>query len=340
MINKIDDHFILVDKCADQTRIVEILSHKIIKMIVWFDKHPPLIGSIHNALIVKKLNGGVVRAKIEDKTIVSVRGVPNSLNVNNKIRVIITTEKFEDKPIQARIISENSKDYDRLNDVQRIIDLFFTKNIRIVEDLYAIYWNSLDLDSQFIAALQPKIELSNGGLIWIEKTKAATLIDIDTYKLLFNSEEEIFEFCKSAFVRCVEEIKLRNIGGMIIIDFPRMSYNRKKDLHQNITEIGKKYFFDANFLGFSRLVLYEMYIPRNFSSLESFYVDRNSYNFQNHIRSLWRKSKELKSKNNIQFLCGTALFKNLKSRKLPPFINIVERLDFPDDHGELMEINR
>ena len=105
-------------------------------------------------------------------------------------------------------------------------------------------------------------------------------------------------------------------------------------------QIGKQYFFDANFLGFSRLVLYEMYIPRNFGSLESFYVDRNSYNFQNHVRSLWRKSKEPKSKNNVQFLCGTTLFKNLKSIKVPPFINIVERLDFPDDHGELMDINR
>ena len=340
MIDKMNDHFILVDKCADQTRIIEISSHEIIKMIFWFDKYPPLIGGVYSAIIIKKLNGGVVRAKIEDNTILSVRGVSKSLNVNSKIRVIITSEKFEDKPIQARILPAHSKNYENLDDTQRIIDLFFTKNIPVIKDMHAIYWNTLDLDSQFIAALQPKIELSDGGLVWIEKTRAATLIDIDTHKLLLKSEEEILEFCIRAFVRCAKEIKLRNIGGMIIIDFPRMSYNRKKHLHQNITEIGKQYFFDANFLGFSRLVLYEMYIPRNFGSLESFYVDRNSYNFQNHLRSLWRKSKEPKSKNNIQFLCGTTLFKNLKSRKIPPFINIVERLDFPDDHGELMEIKR
>ena len=82
-----------------------------------------------------------------------------------------------------------------------------------------------------------------------------------------------------------------------------------------------------------------MYIPRNFASLESFYVDSNSYNFQNHLRTLWRKSKELKSKNNIQFLCGTNLFKNLKTRKVPSFINIVQRFDLPKDYGELMETN-
>ena len=339
MINKFNDHFILIDKCAEQTRIVEILNHKIIKFIAWFDATPPLIGSIYDAIIIKKLNGGVARAKIKDKRILSVRGVPKSLNVNNKIKIIITSEEFEEKPIQARILLANSTKYENLDDVQRIIDLFFTKNIPVIEDLYAIYWDILDLDKDFIRALQPKIELNDGGLIWIEKTRAATLIDIDTHKLLLNSEEEILEFCKKAFVRCIQEIKLRNIGGMIVIDFPRMTYNRKKNLHENITKIGKKYFFEGNFLGFSRLVLYEMYIPRNFSSLESFYVDSNSYNFQNHLRSLWRKSKELKSKKNIQFLCGTNLFNNLKSRKVPPFINIVERSDLPMDYGELTESN-
>jgi len=338
MIDKIYDHFILIDKCAQQTRIVEILGFKIIKTIFWYDKSPPLIGSTHDAIIIKKLNGGVVRAKIKDQKILSVRGVSKSLNVNNKIKVVITSEKFEDKPIQARILSANEKRYENLDDIKRIIDLFFSKNIPIIEDLHAIYWNNLDLDSQFIAALQPKVELDDGGFIWIEKTRAATLIDVDTHKLLLKSENEMLEFCKRTFLRCLREIKLRNIGGMIIIDFPRMSYYRKKYLHQTINEIGKQYFLEGTFFGFSRLVLYEMYIPRNFSSLESFYVNSDTYNFQNHLRSLWRKSKEVKSKNNVQFLCGRNLFNKLKSKKLPSFINIVERKDFSKDHGELIEI--
>ena len=339
MTIKVDDHFILIDKCAEQTRIVEILNNKIVKFIAWFDSKPPLIGRIYDAVIIKKLNGGLVRGKIIDNKILSIKGVPKSLKVNNKIKIIITSEDFEDKPIQARILPINSKNFENLDDVQRIMNLFFKKNIPVIEDIYAVYWDALDLDNQFVAALKPKIELSDGGLIWIEKTKAATLIDIDTHNLLLNSEDEILKFCKRAFVRCVEEIKLRNIGGMILIDFPRMSYNRKKKLHENIIEIAKQYFIEGNFLGFSRLVLYEIYIPRNFPSLESFYVDSNSHSFQNHLRSLWRKSKEVKSKNNIQFLCGTNLFKKLKSRKVPSFINIVERSDLPIDYGELTEKN-
>ena len=84
MTNKIYDHFILVDKCAEQTRIVEILNHKIVKFNAWFDTTPPLIGKVYDAVIIKKLNVGVVRAKLPDKRILSVRGAPKSLNVNNK----------------------------------------------------------------------------------------------------------------------------------------------------------------------------------------------------------------------------------------------------------------
>ena len=60
----------------------------------------------------------------------------------------------------------------------------------------------------------------------------------------------MFDFCKKAYIRCLEEIKLRNIGGMILIDFPRMSSTKKKLLHEKIVEIGKKYFTDGKFLGF------------------------------------------------------------------------------------------
>ena len=54
MINEITDHFILLDKCAEQTRIVEILTNKIVKFICWQDENPPLIGSVLDAKIVKK----------------------------------------------------------------------------------------------------------------------------------------------------------------------------------------------------------------------------------------------------------------------------------------------
>ena len=336
MINELKNHFVLVDKCAEQTRIVEIQNKKIVRLTFWQDKAPPLIGSVLDARIIKKLNSGIVRARLNDKKIVTVRVGTKSFKINEKIKIIITSEEFDNKPIQAKLWS---KDYifDNFNDVKRIIYLFFNKNIPVIEDNHAIYWNKLDLDSSFLNALAPMIKIDDGGVLWIEKTKAATLIDIDTKNLLINNEDEMHNFCKKAFVKCINEIKLRNLGGMILIDFPRVSFKIKKKLHEFICEIGIKKIPDSNFLGFSRLQLYEMYVPRNFKSLESFYVNKIEFDFQNHLRSLWSKSIEKKSKNNIQFLCGKNLYKKIKIRKIPDFIKIIERPDLPKDYGELLE---
>ena len=330
------NHFILVDKCAEQTRIVEIQNKKIVRLTCWQDKNPPLIGNILDAKIIKKLYSGIVRARLNNKKIVTVRVGTKSLKINEKIKIIITSEEFDNKPIQAKLWTEDYN-FDGINNVQRIIYLFFNKNIPVIKDYYAIYWNKLDLDSFFLGALEPMIKIDDGGVLWIEKTKAATLIDIDTKNLLLNNEDEMLKFCRKAFVTCLNEIKLRNIGGMILIDFPRVSLNRKKNLHDFICEIGTKKLPGSNFLGFSRLQLYEMYVPRNFKSIESFYVNKIEFDFQNHIRSLWRISKEKKSKNNIQFLCGKNLYKKISTKKIPNFINIIERPDLPKDYGELLE---
>ncbi|MDG1883617.1 MAG: ribonuclease E/G [Alphaproteobacteria bacterium] len=200
-------------------------------------------------------------------------------------------------------------------------------------------WDQLDLDQCFLEALQPSVNITDGGLVWIEKTKAATLIDIDTQKLILNSDEDMFAFCKKAYIRCLEEIKLRNIGGMILIDFPRMSSIKKKLLHKKIDEIGKKYFTDGKFLGFSKLLLYEIYIPRNLALLENFYKNSDQFNVQNHLRSLWRLSKKNKSKNKIQFICGSNLFKKIINKNHPSFVKVIHRNDLPNDYGELSETN-
>ncbi len=336
MINKIKEHFILVDKCAEETRIVEIKSNKIVKITCWHDETPPLIGRILDAKVLKTLNSGIVRAILKNKKIITVRVGTKSLKINEKIKVVITSEEFEDKPIQAKLWYENY-DLEKMDDVERIIDLFFNKNIPVIEDNHAIYWNNMDLDSCFLSALDPMIKIEDDAVLWIEKTKAATLIDVDTKNILINNEDEMLKFCKNAFVKCMDEIKLRNIGGMVLIDFPRVSFKRKKNLHEFIFKEGKKKLPDSNFLGFSRLQLYEMYVPRNFKSLQSFYINKIEFDFQNHIRSLWRLSKKIKSKNNIQFLCGKDLFKRLRLKKLPAFIQIVERKDLPKDYGELLE---
>jgi len=127
---------------------------------------------------------------------------------------------------------------------------------------------------------------------------------------------------------------------MIIVDFPRLSFENKKLLNEYILKKGKDFFPEGSFLGFSRLQLYELYIPRNFAPLESYYKGEMDFEFQNHLRSLWRKSKDAKTKNNIQFICGKTLYKKIVNQKLPPFIKIIQRSDLPNEYGELMDMSK
>ena len=181
MTNKLPNHFILIDKCAEETRIVEILNKKILKMSSWFDTNPSIVGDTYEAKIIKILHGGIVRARLKNNFIVSIRGVPKSNKVNSVVKVMIVSEQFDDKPIQANLLDSNSQFEEKLNaldKIEKIIFLYFTKNIPVLEDKYAVYWDQLDLDQCFLEALQPRVNITDGGLIWIEKTKAATLIAV------------------------------------------------------------------------------------------------------------------------------------------------------------------
>ena len=88
MTNKLPNHFILIDKCAEETRIVEILNKKILKMSSWFDTNPSIVGDTYEAKIIKILHGGIVRARLKNDIVVSVRGVPKSYKVDSVVKII------------------------------------------------------------------------------------------------------------------------------------------------------------------------------------------------------------------------------------------------------------
>ena len=69
--------------------------------------------------------------------------------------------------------------------------------------------------------LKPKIKLNNGGHIIIEKTEALTSIDVNSggFNKLKSSRETILWVNLAATKEVVTQLKLRNISGIIVIDF-------------------------------------------------------------------------------------------------------------------------
>lgn len=94
-------------------------------------------------------------------------------------------------------------------------------------NLFDVY----DLDNEIEKALSNRVELPSGGYLIIEQTEALTTIDVNTGKYVgkHNADETIFKTNLEAVKKIVSQIRLRNIGGIIILDLIDM----EKDDHRN-----------------------------------------------------------------------------------------------------------
>lgn len=77
------------------------------------------------------------------------------------------------------------------------------------------------IDKEIKAALQSKVNLPSGGYLYIQPTEALTVIDVNSGR--FTSSQTQNETIRQTNLEAVEEIarqlRLRNVGGMIVIDF-------------------------------------------------------------------------------------------------------------------------
>ena len=77
------------------------------------------------------------------------------------------------------------------------------------------------VEEEIAKALDRKVPLKSGGHLVIDQTEAMTTIDVNTgaYVGHRNLEETIFRTNLEAAVAIARQLRLRNLGGIIIIDF-------------------------------------------------------------------------------------------------------------------------
>jgi len=123
-----------------------------------------------------------------------------------------------------------------------------------VFDEYNIYDKLKELNSKVV-------DLENGGSIVIEVTEAMTVVDVNssTYTKARNQRELSLNINLEAAKEICRQIRLRNIGGIIIIDFITMETEEDK---QKVLEVLKKELLKdkakTEVFGFTKLGLLEM----------------------------------------------------------------------------------
>jgi ribonuclease G len=82
-----------------------------------------------------------------------------------------------------------------------------------------------NINKQLEEALQTKVELKSGGSLIIETTEAMTVVDVNTGKFTGKKslEDTILKTNMEAAQEIARQLRLRNIGGLIVIDFIDMS---------------------------------------------------------------------------------------------------------------------
>jgi ribonuclease G len=137
------------------------------------------------------------------------------------------------------------------------------KGERPIFDLYAI-------DEEIAKALGRRVELKSGGYLIIDQTEALTTVDVNTggYVGARNFEDTIFKTNLEAAQAIARQLRLRNLGGIIIADFIDMS--RADHQEAVLAEFRKQLSRDrvkTMAAGFSSLGLLEMTRKRTRESL-------------------------------------------------------------------------
>lgn len=156
-----------------------------------------------------------------------------------------------------KVIVNDNKTYKDVNDILKSMTNDIKLELRENEDLLEMY----SLRNQLEKIDNRKIWLKCGGFITIDKTEALTAIDVNTGKYvgLKSLEQTVFKVNKEATTEIAKQLRVRDIGGIIIIDYIDMHEEKnKEEIIKLLTENLKKDRTKSQILGFTRLNLLEM----------------------------------------------------------------------------------
>lgn len=156
----------------------------------------------------------------------------------------------EDKSIKTQII-ELLKYYNISNEL---------KDIKVIDKSSNVF-ELFNIDKQLDMLFERKVELDNGGSIFIDVTEALTVIDVNSGRFIGNDnmEETALALNLHALDEIARQIKLRNISGIIIIDFIDVKNETNTNLIiENAKRIFKSDKAKTKVIGMTKLNLMEI----------------------------------------------------------------------------------
>ncbi|HKM03829.1 MAG TPA: ribonuclease E/G [Lachnospiraceae bacterium] len=155
----------------------------------------------------------------------------------------------------SKSIFDSCKQYLEENNKESLTKLSFYQDEKL--PLFNLY----GLDSKISEALNKKVWLKSGGYLVIEPTEALIVIDVNSGKFSgkVSKADAIFQINMEAAEEMAHQLKLRNLSGIIIVDFINMDNPLyKEQLINKIRELIKKDSIKTDFIDITPLGLVEI----------------------------------------------------------------------------------
>jgi len=130
----------------------------------------------------------------------------------------------------SRLVIDSKRDYEH---IREFVGTYLPSHLSRVElwDKDEAIFDAYGLEMEISKAKNRRVWLKSGGYIVIDRTEALTVIDVNTGRYVGKRdlEETIFKTNLEAVKEIAYQMRLRNIGGIIIIDLIDMEKERNRD---------------------------------------------------------------------------------------------------------------
>jgi ribonuclease G len=171
-----------------------------------------------------------------------------------------------------RVLIDNEADFKRTQEFVSQISSRSRNKIVYYKDSIPVF-ERYNIERQIEQTFQRKVTLPSGGQIVIDETEALIAIDVNTGSHKSRSGDEkntIFQVNMEAAVEMARQIRLRNIGGLVIMDFIDMKERRHRNsVYDKMVELMSEDKAKTHILPISSLGIMQMTRQRQQESLSA-----------------------------------------------------------------------
>jgi ribonuclease G len=178
-----------------------------------------------------------------------------------------------------RIVVDSQKAYERMREMISKISRRSAEKVKLYNEPQPIF-DRFNITRQLADAFSRQVHLKSGGYIVVDETEALVAIDVNTgrHKGSKDQESTILKVNLEAADEISRQLRLRNMGGLIVLDFIDMKHPRdRQQVYQRMKEGLRRDKAKTHVLPISQLGLMEMTRQRHSESVNAAVYDDCPY---------------------------------------------------------------